>query len=51
MTGLLVQIDKDYYILPLTSVEACIDKKDAERTNESGREIIKYRDNLLRTFP
>ena len=45
--GLLVQIDRDYYILPLTSVEACIDKKDAERTNESGREIIKYRDSLL----
>ena len=45
--GLLIQVENDYYILPLPSVEACIDKNDVEKKRESGREIIKYRDSFL----
>ena len=45
--GLLVKVDKDHYILPLSSVEACIDRNDAEEKKEGNKNIIHYRDLFL----
>ena len=45
--GLLVEIENDSYILPLSCVEACVDKDEADRRKDSGKEIIKYRDTFL----
>ena len=45
--GLLVEIENDNYILPLSCVEACVDKEESDRRKDSGKEIIKYRDTFL----
>ncbi len=42
--GLLVKVDDDHYILPLSSIEACIDRNNAEEKKEGDKNIILYRD-------
>lgn len=42
--GLLVKVDEDHYILPLSSIEACIDRNNAEEKKEGNKNIILYRD-------
>jgi two-component system chemotaxis sensor kinase CheA len=42
--GLLVKVDDDHYILPLSSIEACIDRNNAEEKKEGNKNIILYRD-------
>ena len=45
--GLLVRVEDDHYILPLASIEACIDKNDAEEKKEGNKSIIHYRDMFI----
>lgn len=45
--GLLVKVDDDHYILPLSSIEACIDRTDAEEKKEGNKNIIHYRDMFI----
>jgi two-component system chemotaxis sensor kinase CheA len=45
--GLLVKVEDDHYILPLSSIEACIDRNDAEEKKEGNKNIIHYRDMFL----
>ncbi len=45
--GLLVKVDNDHYIMPLSSIEACIDRSDAEEKKEGNKRIIHYRDMFI----
>ena len=45
--GLLVKVDNDHYILPLSSIEACIDRNDAEEKKEGNKNIIHYREMFI----
>ena len=45
--GLLVKVEDDHYILPLSSIEACIDRNDAEENKDGNKNIIHYRDMFL----
>ena len=45
--GLMVRVDKDHYILPLSAVEACLDRASAENRSDDRRNIISYRDQFL----
>lgn len=45
--GLLVKVDNDHYILPLASIEACIDRNDAEEKKEGNKNIIHYREMFV----
>ena len=45
--GLLVRVEEDHYILPLSSIEACIDRNDAEEKKEGNKNIIHYRDMFI----
>ena len=45
--GLLVKVEEDHYILPLSSIEACIDRNDAEEQKEGNKNIIHYRDMFI----
>jgi two-component system chemotaxis sensor kinase CheA len=45
--GLLVDIDKQFFIVPLSMVNECIEFKESEHATESGRQIIKVRDELI----
>lgn len=53
--GLLVKIDKDFFVIPLSTVEACVEIKDPDKVKNGGRNIITFRDKFvpyvdLRTF-
>ncbi|HRZ66141.1 MAG TPA: chemotaxis protein CheA [Spirochaetia bacterium] len=53
--GLLVRIDKEFYVVPLSSVDGCIEIPKEELAAKGERKIISYRDELvpyvdLRTF-
>jgi len=45
--GLLVQIGDDYYVLPLSSVEECIELTKADIEKNHGRNIIDIRGELV----
>jgi len=47
--GLLVRIENDHYVIPLASVESCLEMDEVEKNNDSTEEknIIYYRDNFL----
>jgi len=50
--GLLVRIGTDHYVLPLSSVESCLDKKDIIIEEKSGKgSIIHYRDHFISYIP
>jgi len=45
--GLLVRVAGDSFVLPLSSVDECVDLGDAETRRESGRAILTIRDELV----
>ena len=45
--GLLVRVDDDHYILPLSSIEACIDRNEADEKKEGNKSIIHYREMFI----
>jgi two-component system chemotaxis sensor kinase CheA len=45
--GLLVQIGKQFFIIPLSIVNECIEFKEKLHRTESGRRILKVRDDLV----
>lgn len=45
--GLLVDIDGDPFVLPLSSVEECVDLPISETGSEKGRSILHIRDKLV----
>ena len=45
--GLLVQIGAQFFILPLSMVNECIEYAEDAATKKSGRKIIKVRDDLI----
>ncbi|MBN2652186.1 MAG: chemotaxis protein CheA [Spirochaetales bacterium] len=54
--GLLVKIDKDFYVVPLSSVESCLEKADALKTvktedDNKVRKLVHYRGHFLPYIP
>ena len=45
--GLLVKIDNDYYVLPLSSVEECIELTEADIMKAHGRHIVNVRGGII----
>ncbi len=45
--GLLVDVDGDRFVLPLSSVEECVDLPESENQREDGRTILRIRDQLV----
>jgi two-component system chemotaxis sensor kinase CheA len=45
--GLLVDVDGDKFVLPLSSVEECVDLPEDENQREDGRTILRIRDQLV----
>jgi two-component system, chemotaxis family, sensor kinase CheA len=45
--GLLIQIDEDFYVIPLSSVEECIELTDADINNAHGRHIVSIREEIV----
>lgn len=45
--GLLVTVDGDPFVLPLSSVEECVDLPDSENSRQEGRSILRIRDQLV----
>lgn len=45
--GLLVDVDGDRFVLPLSSVEECVDLPFSENEREDGRTILRIRDQLV----
>jgi two-component system, chemotaxis family, sensor kinase CheA len=45
--GLLVNIGKDHYVIPLSVVEKCVEMTDEDATAKHGHHIIKVRDELV----
>jgi two-component system chemotaxis sensor kinase CheA len=45
--GFLVKVGSDFYVLPLSSVEACIELTQEERAQHKGRRIINFRNEIL----
>ncbi|WP_114286117.1 chemotaxis protein CheA [Candidatus Halocynthiibacter alkanivorans] len=45
--GLLVDVDGDKFVLPLSSVEECVDLPESENQREDGRTILRIRDQLV----
>ncbi len=45
--GLLVSIDTDKYVLPLSSVEECIEIKHSDVSNANGRQFVNLRGELI----
>jgi len=45
--GLLVKVDGEPFVLPLSSVEECVDLPDSENAREEGRSILQIRDQLV----
>ncbi|MGL1891688.1 MAG: chemotaxis protein CheA [Spirochaetaceae bacterium] len=45
--GLLVQIEKESFVIPLGAVEACVELMDENKDLKSGRNVITFRDKLV----
>ncbi|HEX2868260.1 MAG TPA: chemotaxis protein CheA [Ignavibacteriales bacterium] len=45
--GLLVQIGDDYFIIPLSAVEECIELRRSEMKNENGMHLVNVRGELV----
>ncbi|MBN1649637.1 MAG: chemotaxis protein CheA [Spirochaetales bacterium] len=45
--GLLVRIERDYFVIPLSSVESCIEFSAEERKLHPNRNVINYRGEVL----
>ena len=45
--GLLVEIGNDPFVLPLSSVEECVDLPESENNRDSGRAVLHIRDELV----
>lgn len=45
--GLLVNIAGDSFVIPLSSVEACVELKEIDRDYSTGRDVISFRGNLV----
>jgi two-component system chemotaxis sensor kinase CheA len=45
--GLLVRIDTEFYVVPLSSVDGCIEIPKVELADKGERRIISYRDELV----
>jgi len=49
--GLLVEIGKEYYVLPLSAVEECVELTQADRDKSKGRNIAWVRDEIIPYVP
>ena len=47
INGLLVTIDKDYFVLPLMSVEECVEMDKMEKEKAKGRNILNVRGDVV----
>ncbi len=45
--GLLVEVDKDYYVLPLSSVEECIELDHSKKTRQQDGRFVNLRGHLV----
>ncbi len=45
--GLLVKIGSESFVIPLSSVEACVELKDDNKGRETGKTTINFRDKLV----
>ncbi len=45
--GLLVTIGGEFFVLPLSTVEACVELKDEDKDLKSGRKVINFRNRLV----
>jgi two-component system, chemotaxis family, sensor kinase CheA len=45
--GLLVEVDGDKFVIPLSSVEECVELPDIETQRDDGRTILRIRDQLV----
>jgi two-component system chemotaxis sensor kinase CheA len=45
--GLLVRLGGDTFVIPLASVEECVELADTERRRESGRTMLQIREHLV----
>lgn len=45
--GLLVRIGEERYVMPLATVEACVELERAEKGGEGAASLIRYRDELI----
>jgi two-component system, chemotaxis family, sensor kinase CheA len=49
--GLLMQIGNTHFVIPLSSVDECVELSDEYSTNSHGRHIMKVRDELVPYVP
>jgi two-component system chemotaxis sensor kinase CheA len=53
--GLLVRVDSDFYVLPLSAVESCLEKSEALQSikgdDNKVRKLVYYRDHFLPYIP
>jgi len=49
--GLLVEIGKEYYVLPLSAVEECVELTEADRNRSKGRNIAWVREDIIPYVP
>jgi len=49
--GLLVKVGKEYYVLPLSAVEECVELTQADRNKSKGRNIAWVRDEIIPYIP
>ncbi|MCG8688191.1 MAG: chemotaxis protein CheA [Desulfobacterales bacterium] len=47
INGLLVRIDEDYFVLPLMTVEECVEIKSGETEKINGRNILNVRGDMV----
>ena len=45
--GLLIRIDSEFYVIPLSSVDGCIEIRKSELETKGERRIISYREELV----
>ncbi len=45
--GLLVKIAGDSFVIPLSTVEACVELKEENKEQDSGRNVITFREKLV----
>jgi two-component system chemotaxis sensor kinase CheA len=45
--GLLVRVGTDFFVVPLSSVEACVELNEADHITGGNRRLIEYREKLL----
>jgi two-component system chemotaxis sensor kinase CheA len=49
--GLLVEVGKEYYVLPLSAVEECVELTQEDRDRSKGRNIAWVRDDIIPYVP